>query len=191
MTLVIYQPSSLLTSTPTTPTKTKKATILTKTTTMLTCAPARLVTTVSAIRPRMSSMRAAAKIVLPTLVESLPSSVRVSTVMLTEVAVRMTPMKMFWSRTLPGCANSPRLKKKASPAPIASGTSTPHSATTNPAFPVFFSSWMSVPIPAVNMMTMTPSSDTCARKSVACRTLSIAGPRISPASRAPTTWGIW
>lgn len=37
--------------------------------------------------------------------------------MLTEVAVRMTPMKMFWSRTLPGCANSPRLKKKASPDP--------------------------------------------------------------------------
>ena len=57
---------------------------------------ARLVTTVRAIIPRISSMRAAPIIAFPALVDSLPSSLSVSTVMLTDVAVSIMPMNIFW-----------------------------------------------------------------------------------------------
>ena len=50
---------------------------------------------VRAMMPSTSSMMAAPKMALPERVFSLPSSFRVSTEMLTEVAVRMTPMNRF------------------------------------------------------------------------------------------------
>lgn len=106
-----YQSIPFLTSTPTTITKIKKPTILSSTTGRLVSEePPRLVTMVRAIRPRMSSIRAAARMVLPTTVLSLPISLRASTVMETEVAVRMTPMKTFCISTF--CAPE-SLKKKA------------------------------------------------------------------------------
>ncbi len=48
---------------------------------------------VNAMIPRISSMIAAPRMALPALVESLPSSFRVSTVIETDVAVSTTPMK--------------------------------------------------------------------------------------------------
>ena len=74
---------------------------------------------------------------------------------------------------------------------MARGTSTPHSATQKPLLPAFFSSCRSVVIPAVNRITMAPSSLSWDRNAVSVSTFSMAGPRINPASRAPTTWGIW
>ena len=62
---------------------------------MFTEGSARLVTSVSAMIPRISSIRAAPRIAFPAFVDSLPSSFSVSTVMLTDVAVRMIPIKMF------------------------------------------------------------------------------------------------
>ena len=67
---------------------------------MFTLSSAMLITTVRAMMPRISSMIAAPSIALPARVESLPISFSVSTVILTEVAVRMMPMKIFWSITL-------------------------------------------------------------------------------------------
>ena len=130
-------------------------------------------------------MRAAPRIALPERVESLPISLSVSTVMLTEVAVRMTPMKRFCKKFSP-----PRLKNQESRNPPASGTSTPHSAMTKEARPDRLSSAMSVSSPAVNIRTMTPISAHWSRKAVSCRTPSMAGPSTSPASRAPTTCGM-
>ena len=46
-------------------------------------------------------------------------------------------------------------------------------------------------MPAVNRITMTPSSLSWDKNSVSFSTFSMAGPKIRPASRAPTTWGIW
>ena len=166
---------------------------------MFTSAPARLVTIVSTTRPITSSISAAARMVLPTLELSLPISLRVSTVMETEVAVRMVPMKMCCRIRL-GPASSGE-NRKPSRAPSPRGTSTPISATRKPDFPAFFSSWMSVVIPALNMMTMTPISERWLKKSVGlrkkgskkpgrCRMLNSAGPKMIPAISAPTTWGI-
>ena len=73
--------------------------------------------------------------------------------------------------------------------PMPKGTSTPMRATKNPDFPAFFSSRMSVVIPALNMMTMTPISDSELKKSLGCKMPSTPGPNTSPASSAPTTWG--
>lgn len=49
---------------------------------------------------------------------------------------------------------------------------------------------MSVPMPALNMITITPSSATWLKKSLGWIKPSTAGPIKSPASSAPTTWGI-
>ena len=46
------------------------------------------------------------------------------------------------------------------------------------------------PMPALNMMTITPSSATCDRKSLGWMMFSTAGPITRPATSAPTTWGI-
>lgn len=51
------------------------------------------ITTVSTIIPITSSMIAAFRIVVPTSVFSLPNSFRACTVMLTDVAVSITPIK--------------------------------------------------------------------------------------------------
>ena len=74
---------------------------------------------------------------------------------------------------------------------MAMGTSTPHSATKKPDFPALRSSRRSVPMPAVKRMTMTPSSLSWERNAVSDSTFSTAGPSTRPASRAPTTRGIW
>ena len=68
--------------------------------------PEKLVTMVRAMMPRTSSMIAAPRMAVPTRERSRPSSRRVWTVMLTEVAVRMMPMKMFcnstpWAEAMP------------------------------------------------------------------------------------------
>ena len=73
----------------------KNRTILIKTNPMLTSVFVALVTTVKAITPKISSIIAAPKIAFPARVLSFPSSFNVSTVMLTEVAVRIIPMKIF------------------------------------------------------------------------------------------------
>jgi hypothetical protein len=54
-----------------------------------------LVMIVRAMMPSTSSMMAAPRMALPEWVFSFPSSFKVSTVMLTEVAVKMTPMNIF------------------------------------------------------------------------------------------------
>ena len=156
---------------------------------MLSPPPARLLTSVRATRPSTSSINAAAKMVLPTFVSSLPISFSVSTVMLTEVAVKIVPTNTFSS--IPLLSMSPAAAAPhASAAPITSGTSTPSSATQKPAFPLCFNSLMSVPIPAENIRTMTPSSLSWEMNSVSVRTFRPAGPKIRPASSAPTTCGI-
>ena len=145
---------------------------------------------VRAIRPSTSSIRAAARMVLPTLVSSRPISFRVSTVMLTEVAVRMVPRNTSSSSVAPGSQPTcPAIQPKA--VPMAWGTSTPHRATKNPDFPASFKSRRLVPIPAVNRITITPSSLSWDKNVVSVSTFSMAGPRIRPASSAPTTCGIW
>ena len=173
---------------PTTMTKRKKAAILIRTTSRLESAePPMLVTMVKAIRPSTSSIKAAARMVLPTTVDSLPISLRVSTVMETEVAVNTTPIKIFCINAL---AEPLSLKKAASTAPPSKGISTPHKATINPVLPVCLRSSRLVPNPAVNIITMTPSSETWLKNSVLWMIFRQAGPIIKPASRAPTTCGI-
>ena len=156
---------------------------------MLSSPPARLQTSVRAIRPSTSSMSAAAKIVLPTLVSSFFISLSVSTVMLTDVAVRMVPMKMFSIK--PVLSMSPSSSAPhASAVPIRNGTITPRTATMKPALPLCLSSLTSVPIPAENISTMTPSSLSCLVNSVSERRPRPAGLSKRPAISAPTTCGI-
>ena len=75
-----------------TPTNTKNSRIFNRVTQMLTLLSAIDEITVSTMMPKISSITAAPKMVLATLVFNLPNSFRVSTVMLTLVAVRITPM---------------------------------------------------------------------------------------------------
>ena len=147
-----------------------------------------LVIIVKAIIPKISSIIAAPKMALPARVFSLPISLRVSTVILTDVAVKITPMKMFCSKMLALASDSDSvLNAMASRNPPAKGTSTPISAMINDARPVFFSSLMSVSIPAVNINTITPISDTFSMKLTSPNTFRAAGPSTKPASKAPTT----
>ena len=145
---------------------------------------------VNAMIPRISSMIAAPRMALPALVESLPSSFRVSTVIETDVAVSTTPMKRC-------CRNGEQASLSPLPTPIAaaspsppnSGTITPRRAIMNDALPVFLSSLTSVVSPAVNISTITPISDSSEMNSVSFTTLRTAGPSITPANNAPTTCG--
>ena len=88
---------------------TKKPTIFSKTIQRLVLGSAILVTTVSAIMPKISSMIAAPKIAVPALVEILPISFKVSTEILTEVAVRIIPMKTYCKKVLAGRSLEPTL----------------------------------------------------------------------------------
>ena len=158
---------------------------------MLTVGSARLVIMVSAMIPRISSITAAPKIALPARVLSFPISLSVSTEMLTDVAVRMTPTKTFCSITIVSLVPSVGLLKKyVSAEPPSKGTITPIRAMIKDALPVFFSSRTSVSRPAVNIRIITPSSAICVINSVSVSTLSMAGPSTRPATSAPTTWGI-
>ena len=180
------QQNRRLAPTPATAAKIKKPRIFSRTSPTLSPPPARLLTRVSATRPSTSSIRAAARMVLPTFVSSLPISFRVSTVMLTEVAVRIVPTNTFSSiplLSIKPAAAAPHARA----VPMSRGTITPSRATQKPALPLCFSSLMSVPIPAENISTMTPNSLSWEINSVSVRTFSPAGPRIRPASKAPTT----
>ena len=73
----------------------KNATILRRTTATLTVGSARLVTIVSATMPRISSIIAAPNIAFPERVFNFPISLSVSTVILTDVAVSITPTNTF------------------------------------------------------------------------------------------------
>ena len=66
---------------------------------IFTLSSAILVTIVSAIIPRISSIIAAPSIAFPERVFNFPSSFNVSTVILTDVAVRITPIKIFCKKT--------------------------------------------------------------------------------------------
>ena len=59
------------------------------------------------------------------------------------------------------------------------------------AFPLALSSLISVSIPAENISTITPISATSWINEVSVNNPNPAGPKISPASNAPTTCGIW
>ena len=151
------------------------------------------VITVSAIIPIISSIIAAPKIAFPERVLSLPSSFKVSTVILTDVAVKITPIKIFCKKTVPLASDSilPGILKKApTKYPPTKGTATPKIAITKEAFPLFLSSLTSVSRPAQNINTITPISEELRIKSVSVIIPKHAGPKISPASRAPTTCGI-
>ena len=124
---------------------------------------------VRAIMPSTSSMIAAPRMAFPERVLSFPSSFRVSTVMLTEVAVSMTPINIFCKKRLPPASDSiipGRLKSMATAYPPNRGTITPIRAIINDARPLFFSSSRSVSIPAQNIRTMTPISAVFFTKSV-------------------------
>ena len=162
----------------------KNMATLNSTTGTLPPSPAREVVMVSTTMPSTSSMMAAPRMVLPTLVDNLPSSRRVSTEMLTDVAVRMTPMNAFCQKF-----SAPRSKSQAAPKPMTSGAITPMAATSREARPERFSPSMSVPRPALNMMMMTPSSAIWSIKLVSGTRSKQAGPSSIPAMRAPTTWG--
>lgn len=77
---------------PTTSTNTKNAAMRPNTSSGWTVGSVKPVSTVSTTMPRISSMTAAPRIAVPTLLLSLPISRRVSTVIETEVAVSTTPM---------------------------------------------------------------------------------------------------
>ena len=83
------------------------------------------------------------------------------------------------------------LKKLVSAQPPSRGTITPITAITAEATPHFFSSCTSVSRPALNISTITPISATLLIRLVSPIHPRQAGPSISPASSAPTTWGIW
>lgn len=109
--------------------------------------------------------------------------------MLTEVAVRIVPTNTASSHP-PAEISPQRSAAMARPAPMSSGVKTPSSATQKPAFPDSFRSWMLVPMPAVNRITITPNSEIWSKNSVSCSIFSIEGPSRRPASSDPTTWGI-
>lgn len=187
-----HMANSLKNTTPSPADRAKNPTIFKSTIQTFTEVSARLVMMVRAMMPKISSMMAAPKMALPARVLSLPISFKVSTVMLTDVAVRMTPINIFCKKTL-ALASEEReasLKQWARAKPPSRGTMTPIRAMIKEAFPVRFSSAMSVSSPAVNISTITPTSDSWVIKSVSFNILKKAGPKISPAKSAPTTWGI-
>ena len=91
---------------PPTPIKTKNPRIFPNTSHTFTDESARLVITVRAMIPRISSIMAAPKMAFPALVFNLPISFKVSTEILTEVAVKITPMKTFCKIRLVPAADS-------------------------------------------------------------------------------------
>ena len=94
----------------------KKPTIFSNTMEILTDSSAILVINVSAMIPRISSITAAPRIALPERVFNFPSSFRVSTVILTDVAVRITPINTFCKNRLLDASDSSipgRLKNAA------------------------------------------------------------------------------
>ena len=147
------------------------------------------VITVRAIMPKTSSISAAPRIAFPALLLSFPSSFSVSTVMLTEVAVRITPTNTSCRNVGADNPESAVPKQNAVIAPPTSGTITPHRAMTVLATPHFFISRISVSSPAANMSTITPISDRLLSTGVLSREIRLrhTGPSTIPAISAPTT----
>ena len=85
-------------------------------------------------------MIAAPRIAVPTLPFKCPISCNASTVILTEVAVRITPIKIDSMILFPYITDKT--------APMISGINTPHNAMTNAGIPLFFNSSISVSRPA-------------------------------------------
>ena len=138
-------------------------------------------------------MTAAPRIAFPAAEFNLPSSFNVSTVILTDVAVRITPMNTFCNTILVLTFDSiipGRLKNHAVAKPPANGTNTPITAIIVAAFPHFFNSFTSVSMPAQNIRITTPTSAVCVKNSVCGIILNTAGPSSKPANNAPTTCGI-
>ena len=131
---------------------------------------------------------AAPTIIFPTEVDTFPSSRKVSTVILTDVAVKTEPINIFCTKifTLP---TFPSLMQYANIVPPIKGIITPIVATINEVFPLFLNSLKLLSKPAVNNNTITPTSASCLIKSVSSITLNTAGPNIKPANNAPTTCG--
>ena len=149
-----------------------------------------LITMVRAIIPNISSIMAAPKIVFPTFEFNLSISLRVSTVILTDVAVSIVPINIFCKNTFELSENDiipSRLKYDATKNPPNRGTIIPSKAMKKEALPEFFNSTISVSIPAKNINKITPISASCVKNSVSCTIFNIAGPSISPANKAPTT----
>ena len=151
--------------------------------------PPRLMITVRAIIPRISSITAAPKMAFPALEFKTPNSFNVSTVILTDVAVMITPMNIFCQNRLDISGFCSVLKKCAKKKPPPSGTNTPSRAMTNDASPAFFSSCKSVSRPALNIRTITPNSAKLLIREFRSTTSSNIGPKIMPAANAPTTCG--
>ena len=126
---------------------------------------------------------------VPAEVFSFPISFKASTVILTEVAVKITPINIFCNKTfvVASFIKSRSLNRYATKNPPINGINTPNKAIIKDAFPVFLSSFKSVSRPAENINKITPSSDNCIIKFVSFKILSIAGPKINPANNAPTT----
>ena len=116
--------------------------------------------------------------------DSFPSSFKVSTVILTEVAVKTIPINILCTVLLTFTISS-FLNISATANPPKSGIITPNEAIINDAFPLSLSSSILLSKPAVNMSTITP----WLINSVSFKILNIAGPSIKPASNAPTTCG--
>ena len=114
-------------------------------------------TIVKTIMPNTSSMIAALMIVCPTSDLIFPSSLRTATEMLTDVAVKIVPMKTA-SKNL--CVPKPSKPQKQSAiiVPITRGVMTPHAATIVALNPDFARDLRFVPSPAENMIRMTPIS---------------------------------
>ena len=142
-------------------------------------------TIVKAMIPKTSSITAAAKIAFPLSVFIAPISFKVSTVIPTEVAVKITPKNKFSIQ-----ASGPTLYIMPIAYPIARGTKTPNTAITNAFKPAFFRSVILVSRPAPNIKTITPISDKVEIRLLGCTKPKTAGPNKIPASKAPTTAGI-
>ena len=116
-----------------------------------------LVITVNARIPNISSIIAAPNIAFPERVDNFPSSFKVSTVILTEVAVKTIPINILCTVLLTFTISS-FLNISATANPPKRGIITPNEAIINDAFPLSLSSSILLSKPAVNMSTITPNS---------------------------------
>lgn len=110
--------------------------------------PKKLSITANIITTRTSSTTAAPRMVLPSREFSLFISFRTCTVILTEVALRRTPIKREYSILKPN--NSP------TPKPPRKGKRIPRTATAKADFQFFFNCSRSVSRPAINISNKTP-----------------------------------
>ena len=115
-------------------------------------------TIVKTIIPITSSIIAALTIVCPISVLILPNSFNTATVILTDVAVRIVPIKTHLKKL---CVPQPSEPKKKIDiiVPMISGTKTPQQATSVALNPDFTRDLRLVPSPAENIIRITPISD--------------------------------